>query len=63
MSDSKEILQELKALKKRVTELEDINEIRDLQYKYGYYLDKCTSRLYFEELLKSIDPWLITYCV
>jgi hypothetical protein len=37
-----EILGEVKALKKRVTELEDVNEIRHLQYKYGYYLDKCT---------------------
>jgi hypothetical protein len=36
-----EVLDEVKALQKRVTELEDINEIRHLQYKYGYYLDKC----------------------
>ena len=43
MSDasSNEILQELKALRRRVTELEDVNEIRKLQWKYGYYLDKC----------------------
>jgi len=38
-----EVLAEVKALKKRVTELEDVNEIRHLQYKYGYYLDKCIS--------------------
>jgi hypothetical protein len=45
MTDSNvaELLSEVKALKKRVTELEDINEIRSLQYKYGYYLDKCIS--------------------
>ena len=43
MSDAgnKEILQELQALRRRVTELEDVNELRKLQWKYGYYLDKC----------------------
>jgi len=63
MSGSKEILEELKALKKRVTELEDINEIRHLQYKYGYYLDKCISLPYFKKRLRSIEALLITYCV
>jgi len=63
MSGSKEILEELKALKKRVTELEDINEIRHLQYKYGYYLDKCISLPCFEKRLHSIEALLITYCV
>lgn len=49
MSDtgSKEILQELKALRRRVTELEDVNEIRKLQWKYSYYLDKCISAALF----------------
>jgi hypothetical protein len=43
MSDPsiKEVLQEVRALKKRVTELEDVNEIRKLQFIYGYYIDKC----------------------
>lgn len=47
MSDPnvKELVQEVQALKRRVTELEDVNEIRHLQYKYGYYLDKCTPSL------------------
>jgi hypothetical protein len=43
MSDPslKEVLDEVKALRKRVTELEDVNEIRKLQFQYGYYIDKC----------------------
>ena len=47
MSDPsmKEVLEEVRALKKRVTELEDVNEIRKLQFMYGYYIDKCTSPL------------------
>lgn len=45
MSDPsvKELVDEVRALRKRVTELEDVNEIRKLQFKYGYYIDKCTS--------------------
>jgi hypothetical protein len=48
MSDPsiKEVLEEVRALKKRVTELEDVNEIRKLQFIYGYYIDKCKPSLH-----------------
>ena len=42
----KEVLEEVRALKKKVTELEDVNEIRKLQFIYGYYIDKCKPSFY-----------------
>ncbi|TPX15918.1 uncharacterized protein E0L32_000252 [Thyridium curvatum] len=36
-----ELKQTLEALQKEVVRLRDQEEIRKIQYKYGYYLDKC----------------------
>ena len=36
-----ELQQQVQALGDQVGRLEDANAIRHLQYKYGYYLDKC----------------------
>ncbi len=44
MGDSNELAalrQEVSDLRNEVGLLKDKNEIRELQYKYGYYLDKC----------------------
>lgn len=49
-----ELKQTVEALSKEVTRLRDQEEIRKIQYKYGYYLDKC---LYKEVTqLFSDDP-------
>jgi hypothetical protein len=37
----KELQQQVQALSHEVGRLQDVNEVRQLQYKYGYYLDKC----------------------
>jgi len=37
----KELQQQVKYLGNEVGRLQDVNDVRHLQYKYGYYLDKC----------------------
>ncbi len=37
----KELQQQVNELSNEVGRLQDVNEVRHLQYKYGYYLDKC----------------------
>ncbi|OAA57103.1 hypothetical protein SPI_07484 [Niveomyces insectorum RCEF 264] len=52
--DVAQLKQTVDALQKKVTELDDQEQIRKLQYTYGYYLDKC---LYKEVAgLYSDDP-------
>jgi len=43
MADAKitELEKKIEALTKHVTRLEDLQEIRKVQHKYGYYIDKC----------------------
>jgi hypothetical protein len=43
MSEAKlaELEKKIEALTKQVTRLEDVQEIRKVQHKYGYYIDKC----------------------
>src|SRR5277367_2521591 len=43
MSDAKiaELEKKIVALTTHVTRLEDVQEIRKVQHKYGYYIDKC----------------------
>ena len=43
MSDAKiaELEKKIEALTNHVTRLEDVQEIRKVQHKYGYYIDKC----------------------
>ena len=44
MSDENDVAilrEELTALRREVGMLQDEKAIRELQYKYGYYLDKC----------------------
>jgi len=45
MSDAKitELEKKLETLTKHVIRLEDVQEIRKVQHKYGYYIDKCLS--------------------
>lgn len=45
LADLKKTVEELK---KEVTKLKDVDEIRKLQYSYGYYLDKCL----YKEVIK-----------
>ncbi|OCL10792.1 hypothetical protein AOQ84DRAFT_387269 [Glonium stellatum] len=40
-SEVAELKQLVESLRKEVTRLSDQEEVRKLQYKYGYYLDKC----------------------
>jgi len=43
MSDAKiaELEKKIETLTRHVTRLEDVQEIRKVQHKYGYYIDKC----------------------
>jgi hypothetical protein len=43
MSEAKiaELEKKIEALTKHVTRLDDVQEIRKVQHKYGYYIDKC----------------------
>jgi hypothetical protein len=41
MADAESLQQEIAQLKARIGVLEDIHAIRSLQFKYGYYMDKC----------------------
>ena len=41
MSELTELKQELQQLRARVGQLEDQQAVRALQFKYGYYMDKC----------------------
>jgi hypothetical protein len=43
MADAKiaELEKKIEALTEHVTRLEDLQEIRKVQHKYGYYIDKC----------------------
>jgi hypothetical protein len=36
-----ELEKKLAALETHVTRLDDVQEIRKVQHKYGYYIDKC----------------------
>jgi hypothetical protein len=47
MSDAKiaELEKQIEALTQHVTRLEDVQEIRKVQHKYGYYIDKCLCSL------------------
>lgn len=41
MEDCTELKAELQLLRSRVARLEDQQAVRALQFKYGYYMDKC----------------------
>ena len=43
MSDAQipELEKKIDALTTHITRLEDVQEIRKTQHKYGYYIDKC----------------------
>jgi hypothetical protein len=48
MADEAELIAKLEALTHRVAVLEDITDIRRLQFSYGYYIDYC----HYEDVVK-----------
>jgi len=53
MGDAKiaELEKKIDALTKHITRLEDVQEIRKTQHKYGYYIDKCLSIPFIPNLI------------
>jgi hypothetical protein len=44
MAEIEELKARMSTLERELTYLRDENEVKKLQYKYGYYLDKCLYR-------------------
>src|SRR5690606_16192870 len=62
MADANELAamrQELDALKHEVTRLNDVNEIRKLQYSYGYFIDKSQYNEVYDLFSDEGEVWFL----